>query len=190
MASAGGSAFSNAKERAKLEKTYDPRTEARDGPTLLSKMAERAKMDSDLYKQSVSAEQEELELNDIRMRRLEELRAESQGSTDEDLPYRSLKEEQFAQMLMAQHQSGQGVLVCHFPMNGSEHSKWIDEHLSRVATKRKYSNTKFVHVPEEAAARMPFINSTPAVVCFAGNEIGGVLESPARSIDMEDLNQP
>jgi len=35
---------------------------------------------------------------------------------------------------------------------------------------------------------MPFINETPAVVCFAGNEIGGVLEKPTRGdLDFDDF---
>ena len=68
------------------------------------------------------------------------------------------------------------MLLALFPNVKAEYSQWMEQHLQSVAS--KFSSSRFVVVPEEAATRIPFVESTPCIVCFDGNEIGGVLDAP------------
>jgi len=187
------SGFTNVTREVK-DKTFDPRVARGEAAreqsvTLMGKMAERAKFEAEMFKDrgdfgAEEAAAEQVELEKLRAQRLQEMREEgnSQAGPGE---HATVSEEQFAKRLMEQHQSGAGVTVAHFPESGSECSTWIDAHLKRRAA--KYRDSTFVTVPEQAAANMPFIEEVPAVVCFDGNEIGGVLERPERFVDEDDF---
>ena len=192
------SGFTEVNEKM-YEKSFDPRAgrvaSARESQmTVMGKMAAR---DADLYKRRVEGssgvdeaknDQAEKELEKLRQLRLVELREENHSVGGEG-SCRVLTEEEFAHQLGRQHQSGEGTTVAFFPSDGSkEFTEWIGDHISKKKVGNKYTKTNFVRVPEEAAANMPFINTTPCLVCFDGREIAGILDKPhSATIDIDDF---
>ena len=177
------------------DRSYDPRVARSEASreqsaSLLGKMAVRAKADAEIHSGTaiIAEEQQARELEQLRASRLQEMMRQQEEKGTQAAPgeHAKIDEKQFCERLQQQHRSGEGMTIAHFPEEGGEFSEWIDGHLKRRCY--KYAKTTFVTVPEQAAANMPFINELPAVVCFDGNEIGGILEPTGdRHLDEDDF---